>query len=186
MSWCVGLFFPVFRTLHFSSLNMMRFLLPSLWRSLWLAAWASVIPATLPGFVSLANLMWVQSTQSPTSLIKTLNRTGLSIDPRDTLPVTDLQLVPLTDQHLLGPAIQTVLHQLHCFLIQPIHHQLLYEDLMGDCIRANWSQSKYIHYSPLIYKAWFLVLLPILSILPDLLVHSPPLISSFLWVSPWI
>lgn len=88
---------------------------------------------------SLANLKWVQSTQSPTSLIKMLNRTGPSTDSRGTLLVTDLQLhlVPLTDQHLLGPAIQIVLCQLHCFLIQQVHHQLLYKDLVGDCKRSN-------------------------------------------------
>ncbi|KAK4829074.1 hypothetical protein QYF61_002018 [Mycteria americana] len=60
----------------------------------------------------------------------------------------------MTDHHPLGLAIQPVFNPPHCLLIQPILHQLLYEDLMGDTVESLTEvQVDNIHCSPLIYQA---------------------------------
>jgi len=65
-------------------LNLIRFLsaqLSSLPRSRWMAAQPAGVSTTPPSFVSPANLLRVHSNSSSRSLMKKLNKTGLSTDP---------------------------------------------------------------------------------------------------------
>jgi len=83
-----------------------------------------------------------------------LNRTGPIIDPWDTLLVTGMQLdlVPLITP--LRAPVQTVFNPPHHLLIQPIHQQVLYEDLMGDSVKGpTVVQVDNSHCSPLICQA---------------------------------
>ena len=119
MHWCLGLFFSTWRTLHCSWLKFMRFLsahFSSLFMSLGMAAWPSGISATLPSFVSPANLLRVHC---PVIQVvnEDLNRTGPSVDPWGTLLVTGLQqdFIPLitTLQGLLLGQFSIHLNFLH-------------------------------------------------------------------------
>lgn len=120
-SWCMGLFHPRCRTLHFSWLNFMRLLLAHfsiLSRSRWTAAWCI---SRSPQFCVLCK---IDSIPSSRPLWKMSNRAGPSIDPWCTLLVTGFQL----DYYPLGIAIQSFFDPHHCLLIQ---FTLLYEDFMG-------------------------------------------------------
>lgn len=58
-----------------------------------------------------------------------------------------------TDQQPLGPVIQLVFNPTHYQFMQPIHHQLLYEDLTGDTVESLTEvQVENSHCSPLIYQ----------------------------------
>lgn len=73
MCWCMGLFLLRDRTLHFSFLNFISFLLAhlsSLSRFPGMAPKPSGVSATPPGIVSSANLLMVQSTTLSGSLMK--------------------------------------------------------------------------------------------------------------------
>ncbi|KAK4832345.1 hypothetical protein QYF61_021874 [Mycteria americana] len=57
------------------------------------------------------------------------------------------------DHHPLGLDVQPVFNSPHCLLMQPILHQLLYEDLMGDSVKGLTEiQVDNTHFSSLIYK----------------------------------
>ena len=93
--WCMGLFLPRCRTLHLPLLNFIRFLcaqLSSLYRSHWMPAQPSGVPATLPSFMSPANLLRLHSVPSSRSWMKKMNKNGWTTDPQGTLLVTGLQL----------------------------------------------------------------------------------------------
>ena len=72
------------------------------------------------------------------SLMEMLSRTGPSIDPWGTLVVTGLQLdfVPLITTLWAWPFRQFS-NPPHCLHVQPVHQQLLYEDVMGDCVKES-------------------------------------------------
>lgn len=115
--WCGGLFFIRCRTLHFSLPNFANSVsahFSSLSRSPWIAARPSGLSAIPPKFVSSAKLLRVLSAPSFRSWMKTLNRTGLSTDPRSSPLVTSLQVhfAPLITTLKVCPFIP--------FSIQPV------------------------------------------------------------------
>ncbi|KAK4828728.1 hypothetical protein QYF61_000719 [Mycteria americana] len=124
----------------------------SISRPLWMAAQPSGISATPPSFVSSVNLLKVHSAPTSRSLMKMLNRTEPSTDSWGTLLVTGLQLdcLPLITTLRTQPVSPFSIQ----LLIQPIFHQLLYEDLMGDSVKGLAEvQVDRIYCSPLIYQA---------------------------------
>lgn len=87
--WCLSLFLPSFRTLHFSLLNCMILLAShcsSLLRSLWTAYTAQHTSQFFPS----ANSLRIHSAPSSGWLTKVLNRTGPTADHWGTLWVADL------------------------------------------------------------------------------------------------
>lgn len=83
-----------------------------------------------------------------------LTTTGASVDSWGTMPATGHQLdsVPLIST--LRPTIHVVLNLPYHPLIHPTLPTLVYEDIMGDSIKALLEvQVENIHCSPLIYTA---------------------------------
>lgn len=108
--WCVGLFLPRSKNLHFLLLNSMSFLsdhFSSLLQSPWMAEWPPGTSVTVPSFVVPANWLRLHSTPSSTSLMKMSSKTRPNIQAKATLPATGLQLdsvsliTSLWVQHLL-------------------------------------------------------------------------------------
>ena len=95
MYWCMDLFLPRCRTLHFPSLNFMRFLSAhssSLLRSLGMAAQPSGVSATPRSLVSSAYFLRVHSVTTSRSVMKMLNSMRSGINCWGTPLVTGLQL----------------------------------------------------------------------------------------------
>jgi len=115
----------------------------------------SGVSATPPGLVTSANLLGVLSAPSSTSLMKKLNRTGPNIDPwgSTTSYRPPTRLCP-ADHYPLGLAILPLFKPPHCLLIQPVHQQFLYEDVMEDSVKGLTEvQVDNMQCSPLIYQA---------------------------------
>ena len=92
--WCIRLFLPRCRTLYLPFLNPVRFLsshFSCLSRFHWMTAQPSGLSANPPGFLSSSNLLSVDSIPSSRLLVKMLNKTEPSTDPRGRPLITDLQ-----------------------------------------------------------------------------------------------
>lgn len=104
----------------------------SLWRSLWIAAqvWCVSHSSQYCIISTLSEGRLYPIIQSST---KTSKRIRLSVDPWSTPLVIGLPL----DFVSLNPSVQSVSNPLHCLLIQPILHQCLYENLVGDSAKST-------------------------------------------------
>lgn len=86
--WCMVLFLPRSSTFHFLLLNLMGFLL----RSIWVAAQPLAYQPLLLVLCHLGTGLRVHSASSPRPLKTMLRMTGPCIDPWDTPLVTGVQL----------------------------------------------------------------------------------------------
>ena len=84
-----------------------------------------------PSFVLSATLLRMHSIPSSRSLMKMLNKTGPSTNPRCTSVATGLQLDCTADHNSLSSASQPVLSPPHSPLICPTVPELTYEGVMG-------------------------------------------------------
>ena len=96
-----------------------------------MAAQPSHVSATPSSFVSLADLLKVDTIPSSRSLMKILNSTGPS-----TAPHTFLTGLGTTDHNPLSSASQPVLNPPHHPLIYPTLSPLQYQDVVGDSIKS--------------------------------------------------
>lgn len=120
--WCMGMLLPRCRTLQFSLLNLMTFLLTHL-RSFWMAALPSTVTATPPSLVSPANLLRLHSAPSSRGWTDWTQYWSLRNSASHCLQ--------------LDPEIQPGFNPPHCVLTQSIHQRFFFNGSHHQ--RSHWN-----------------------------------------------